>query len=91
MKTPPIKSQRGVYYDLKYSPYEYETSYGEIFKFSSAKKLEIYTRELPKRIDTVTKNINKIHLLTDYLIVHPEEQSKIYAKIEKKLYKEVEV
>lgn len=43
-------SRRGVYYDLTISPYEFTTPYGDIFKFSSAKKLEIYTRDISKEI-----------------------------------------
>ena len=43
-------SRRGVYYDLTLSPYEYKSPYGEIFKFSSKKKLEIYTRDVPKEL-----------------------------------------
>lgn len=43
-------SRRGVYYDLTLSPYEYHSPYGEIFKFSSKKKLEIYTRDVPKEL-----------------------------------------
>ena len=43
-------SRRGVYYDLTISPYEYRTPYGDIFKFSSSKKLEIYTRDVNKEI-----------------------------------------
>lgn len=54
------KSRRGVYYDLSISPYEYTTPYGDSFKFSSAKKLEIYTRDVVKelnRLDTIiTRN-----------------------------------
>lgn len=49
-------SRRGVYYDLTISPYEYITPHGEIFKFSSAKKLEIYTRDITKEI-TKLENI----------------------------------
>ena len=44
-------SRRGVYYDLTISPYEFTTPYGEIFKFSSEKKLEIYTRDIPKELE----------------------------------------
>ena len=44
------KSRRGVYYDLEASPYEYNTPYGDVFKFSSAKKLEIYARDVEKEI-----------------------------------------
>ena len=43
-------SRRGVYYDLTLSPYEYKSPYGEIFKFSSQKKLEIYTRDVIKEV-----------------------------------------
>ena len=43
-------SRRGVYYDLTISPYEFTTPYGDIFKFSSAKKLQIYTRDIVKEI-----------------------------------------
>lgn len=43
-------SRRGVYYDLSLSPYEFQTPYGDSFKFSSAKKLEIYTRDVEKEL-----------------------------------------
>lgn len=43
-------SRRGVFYDLELSPYEYTSPYGDIFKFSSAKKLEIYARDVDKEI-----------------------------------------
>lgn len=39
-------TRRGVYRDLTLSPYEYHTPYGDIFKFSSQKKLEIYRRDV---------------------------------------------
>lgn len=44
------KSRRGVYYDLNMSPYEYKSPYGDIFKFSSSKKLEIYARDIEKEL-----------------------------------------
>lgn len=54
------RSRRGVYYDLTESPYEYHTPYGDIFKFSSEKKAEIYTRDIQKEIkranDFITRN-----------------------------------
>ena len=37
---------RGVFKDLTISPYEFKTPYGDLFKFRSAKKLEIYEREV---------------------------------------------
>lgn len=49
------RSRRGVYYDLSCSPYEFKTPYGELFKFSSQKKLDIYTRDVAKEIERVDK------------------------------------
>lgn len=62
----PIKSRRGVYYDLTKSPYEYESPYGDLFKFSSKKKLEIYTRDIQKEVDRMTRNLER-HGLYEYL------------------------
>jgi hypothetical protein len=56
----PVKSRRGVYYDLTKSPYEYKTSYGEIFKFQSKKKLDMFSRDYPIYLRQVEKAINKI-------------------------------
>lgn len=55
-------SARGVYYDLTLSPYEYQSPYGDIFKFSSKKKLEIYTRDIPKEIDRLQKLLARYNL-----------------------------
>ena len=49
----PKRSRRGVYYDLTESPYEYTSPYGDLFKFSSEKKLEIYTRDVDKELKRV--------------------------------------
>ena len=46
-------SRRGVYYDLTLSPYEYRSPYGDLFKFSSQKKLDIYTRDVVKEVKRV--------------------------------------
>ena len=46
-------SRRGVYYDLTQSPYEYNSPYGDSFKFSSEKKLEIYARDIVKELARV--------------------------------------
>ena len=53
------KSRRGVYYDLSLSPYEFISPYGDIFKFSSQKKLEIYTRDVPKEIERIHKALER--------------------------------
>lgn len=62
----PIKSARGVYYDLTKSPYEYNSPYGDCFKFSSAKKLEMYTRDIPGELRRVDALIAR-HGLEDFL------------------------
>lgn len=46
-------SRRGVYYDLTQSPYDFQSPYGDSFKFSSEKKLEIYTRDIVKELARV--------------------------------------
>lgn len=63
-----VKSRRGVYYDLTKSPYEYSSPYGDCFKFSSAKKLEIYTRDIQKELDKAEAFFNR-HTLHDLLPV----------------------
>ena len=65
-------SRYGVYRDLSLSPYEYQSPYGDLFKFPSEKKLEIYAREIHKEIDRMTKTLDRLQLV-DYIpkeIVH---------------------
>ena len=57
-----VKTRRGVYRDLRQSPYEYKSPYGDLFKFPSEKKLEMYTRDIEKELDRVTKAIDRLHL-----------------------------
>lgn len=80
-------SKRGVYKDLNLSPYEYESPYGDLFKFSSAKKLEIYTRDIPKELDRVTKLITR-HDLEDFIPV--EIVTLIYRAVYKSFYRKIE-
>lgn len=64
-------SRRGVYYDLELSPYEYKSPYGDLFKFSSEKRLEIYTRDVVKelrRVDDFFKRNGLEELLPDEII-----------------------
>lgn len=61
-----VVSSRGVYYDLTKSPYEFNTPYGDLFKFSSAKKLEIYTRDVPKELKRL-ENVLDRHDMKDFL------------------------
>lgn len=53
-----VVSRYGVYRDLEKSPYGYQSPYGDIFKFRSQKKLDIYTREIEKEKDRVTKFVD---------------------------------
>lgn len=61
MKNTPV-SRYGVYRDLSLSPYEYETPYGDSFKFPSQKKLEVYARDVPKEIERITKTVDRLGL-----------------------------
>lgn len=64
-------SPRGVYYDLTISPYEYITPYGDIFKFPSKKKLEIYSRDISKeltRLESILKRNEMMDFLPDEVI-----------------------
>ena len=78
-----IKTRRGVYKDLTKSPYVYESPYGDSFKFPSAKRLEIYTRDVEKEIERVRKALDRLNLL-DQL---PEEiTSLIFRTVYKAFY-----
>lgn len=65
MSAPWYKTKRGVYIDLSYSPYEVISSYGDCLKFSSAKKLDMYVRDLPIVLSMVKTMCDKINSLTD--------------------------
>ncbi len=81
-------SARGVYYDLTISPYEFETPYGEIFKFSSKKKLDIYTRDIPKEIERVEKILARNNL-RDRL--EPEFIQILIKEVYRSFYRKTEV
>ena len=68
MAVQPVKSRRGVFYDLTASPYEYKTPYGDVFKFSSAKKLEIYTRDVELELRRV-RNVLMRNNLCEFIPV----------------------
>lgn len=79
-------SRYGVYRDLEKSPYRYESRYGDIFKFPSQKKLDIYTREIQKELDQVGKFLNRLHL-EDH--IPPEIVFLLYRSTYKALYRKV--
>lgn len=60
----PIKTRYGVYIDLEKSPYGFETPYGDLYKFSSKKKMEIYLRDMPKELTRVEKLLERHDLMS---------------------------
>ncbi len=82
-----IVSRYGVYYDLTQSPYEYTNSYGDLFKFSSAKKLEMYTRDIPKEIDRLSALLGR-HDLSDF--IPSEIKHLLYRAVYKSFYRKIE-
>lgn len=83
----PVKSRRGVYYDLEKSPYRYTNPYGDSFKFSSAKKLEMYTRDIPREIERVSKLIARYDL---FEFIPAESKSLMYRAMYKSFYRKIE-
>lgn len=80
-------SRRGVYYDLSQSPYEYHSPYGDCFKFSSQKKLEIYTRDVQREVERLEKVIERNNM-GEFI---PEEISRLLQRaVYKSFYKKVE-
>lgn len=83
----PIKSRRGVYYDLEKSPYEYQSPYGDTFKFRSEKKLEIYVRDVQKEIDRLSVLIQR----NDLQAFIPDEIKQLLERmIYQAFYKKIE-
>lgn len=82
-----IVSTRGVYYDLTASPYEFTSPYGDVFKFSSKKKLEIYTRDVVKEVKRVDAIVMR-NGLADYLPDHA--LSMIYTAVYRAFYRKIE-
>lgn len=64
--TDEIKSRRGVYYDLTKSPYEYQSPYGDLLKFSSKKKLDMYTRDIKGELNRLEKLVQR-HKLCKFI------------------------
>lgn len=87
MEDTPKRSRRGVYYDLTVSPYEVQTPYGDSFKFSSKKKMEIYTRDVVKEIDRLDTLLDR-HGLRSYIPV--EIIDLVKRSVYRSFYKHVE-
>ena len=79
-------SRYGVYRDLSLSPYEYESPYGDSFKFPSEKKLEMYARDIQTELIRIEKAVHRLHL-EDYIpgeIIHL-----LYRSTYKALYRKI--
>lgn len=61
-------SARGVYYDLSLSPYVVTTAYGDTFRFSSRKKMEIFQRDLPGELNKLERLLER-NRMGDFLPV----------------------
>jgi len=85
--TEPVRSRRGVYYDLTKSPFEFTNSFGDLFKFSSQKKLDMYTRDIEKELERLEKCITRNEMQTFV----PEEIKQLLRRaVHKALYKKIE-
>lgn len=85
--TEEIVSRRGVYKDLTKSPYKYTNLYGDSFKFSSKKKLEMFTRD----IETELKRLDKCIQRNDMESFIPTEIYQLLRKaVFDSLYKKIE-
>lgn len=79
-------SRYGVYRDLSLSPYEYKSPYGDLFKFPSQKKLDIYTREIESELDRIEKFLSRLGL-EDYIpyeiivLLHRSTYRALYRKV----------
>lgn len=79
-------SRRGVYKKLNLSPYEFRTPYGDLFKFSSQKKLDIYTRDIPMELHRLTKALDKLGIADE---IPPEIVSLLYRATYRAFYRKV--
>ena len=85
-------SARGVYYNLDKSPWEYTDELGNIFKFSSQKKLDIFCRKVKEKqmlegiisptkkpdIDNIAKSI--LDALNKFVV--KEKQNQFFIEME---------
>lgn len=76
-------SRRGVYYDLTKSPYVYTDDFGNVFRFSSQKKLDIFIRKVKEAQENFNKEMENLKLL-GYEI--PESFTKNLQKIPELIY-----
>lgn len=80
-------TRRGVYKDLSISPYGYTSPYGDSFKFSSAKRLEMYTRDIDSEIERLEKVLDR-HRMKGFL---PDEIITLLRRsVYKAFYKQIE-
>lgn len=81
-----VVSRYGVYRDLTVSPYEYHTPYGEILKFPSEKKLEMFTRDIQSELIRTEKFVDRLQLGD---ILPKEIVTLLYRSTYKALYRKI--
>ena len=80
-------TRRGVYKNLSLSPYGYQTPYGDTFKFSSKKRLEMYTRDIGGELAKLEKLVQR-HQMEDFL---PEEILQLLRRsVYRSFYRQIE-
>ena len=79
-------SARGVYYNLDKSPWEYTDELGNIFKFSSQKKLDIFCRKVKEKQNQFFIEMENLKNLGFEI---PEQYSKNLPKIPKMVYDKI--
>jgi hypothetical protein len=84
---PPGVTRAGVYLDKTITPYVFN-AYGATFKFSSQKKLDIFCRELPLRIERIERAFAWINKFTDLEV---KVDWVVSLQVAEKLYNELEV
>lgn len=84
MTNEPKKSRRGYYYDLNESPWEYKTPNGDLFKFPSAKQLEIYSRNVKQEVERIDKCFDRVGCRS-YL--HANTINAVYRSVYRSTYK----
>lgn len=85
--TEEIVSRRGVYRDLSKSPYVFESVYGDLFRFSSQKKLEMYRRDIVTELKRLDKCIKRNDMES---FIPPEIYQLLRKAVFESLYKKIE-
>ena len=79
-------SERGFYYNLERSPYEWKSPYGDSYKLPSAKRLEMMESRSRIAINQVDKLLEKNNLINN---VPPEFVAKLHRYMIEAVYRQI--